>query len=208
MAAFGRGCAGTLAYGLRELQGSLLCCSSLLNQIGRGYAALQQQQAVGHAPQPQDKAQSGGATAESAQASIPLQAGSSIAYAPQRQATAQLSRADAQQGIIHVSNTANNILIALTDAKGDVKATSSAGQLGFRNARKSLPQAAERVADDIASKALKLGYSNVVVRLKGPGSNKVIAVQALHAAGLHIRTIIDATSIAYNGCRLPARRRV
>lgn len=44
--------------------------------------------------------------------------------------------------------------------------------------------------------------------MKGAGSNKQVAVQSLHAAGLRIKTLMDVTPIPYNGCRQPKRRRV
>lgn len=46
--------------------------------------------------------------------------------------------------------------------------------MGFRNARKSQPAAAEKAADELARRALNLGYGSVVVKLKGAGSNKQV----------------------------------
>ena len=63
----------------------------------------------------------------------------------------------------------------------------SAGQMGFRNARKALPAAAERVAEELARRALSLGFGTIYVKLKGPGSNKLVALQSLLAAGLRIK---------------------
>ncbi len=42
-------------------------------------------------------------------------------------------------GVVHVSNSSNNVILSLTDESGAVKAWSSAGSAGFKNARKSLP---------------------------------------------------------------------
>jgi small subunit ribosomal protein S11 len=81
-------------------------------------------------------------------------------------------------------------------------------QVGFKNARKSLPVAAEKAADELARRALALGYASVIVKMKGTGSNKQVAVQSLHTAGLRIKTILEATGIPYNGCRASKRRRV
>lgn len=49
---------------------------------------------------------------------------------------------------------------------------------------------------------------SVLVKLKGMGRNKQYAVQALAAAGLSISQIHEVTPIAYNGCRLPRKRRL
>uniref|UniRef100_A0A7S3VJ66 30S ribosomal protein S11 n=1 Tax=Dunaliella tertiolecta TaxID=3047 RepID=A0A7S3VJ66_DUNTE len=114
----------------------------------------------------------------------------------------------ALQGIIHITNSFNNIIVALTDNAGNLKSLVSAGHVGFKNARKSQPAAAEKAADELARRALNLGYSTVVVKMKGAGSNKQVAVQSLHAAGLRIKTLMDVTGIPYNGCRAPKRRRV
>lgn len=114
----------------------------------------------------------------------------------------------AHEGVVYISNTMNNITLALADERGDVKTTVTAGMVGFRNARKSLPAAAEKAADELAKRAIKLGYKSVLVKMKGVGANKNVAVQSLNAAGLRIKSLLDVTPIAYNGCRLPKRRRV
>lgn len=114
----------------------------------------------------------------------------------------------ALEGIVHINNTFNNIHVLLTERNGSIRACSSAGTVGFRGARKSQPVAAERAAEELAKKALKLGYSSVDVRLKGAGPNKQYAVQALRACGLNISSLADVTPIPYNGCRPPKRRRV
>lgn len=113
-----------------------------------------------------------------------------------------------QPGIVHILNTFNNIILTLTDMQGYIRATRSAGQAGYKGSRKSQPVAAERAAEELARKALQLGYSSVQVRLKGPGSNKQYAVQSLAAAGLRITSLADVTPIPYNGCRPPKKRRV
>jgi small subunit ribosomal protein S11 len=78
----------------------------------------------------------------------------------------------------------------------------------MKNSQKSTPLAAERAAEELAKRALKLGFSTVAVRLKGMGRNKTYAVQALSKAGLRITQLSEVTSVAYNGCRLPRARRV
>lgn len=56
--------------------------------------------------------------------------------------------------------------------------------------------------------ALTLGYRSVVIKMKGIGQHKQLAAQTLHTAGLRITELIDVTPVAYNGCRLPGKRRV
>ncbi|KXZ46750.1 hypothetical protein GPECTOR_41g715 [Gonium pectorale] len=112
------------------------------------------------------------------------------------------------EGVVHIQNTFNNIHLTLTDNDGLVKASVSAGVVGFRGSRKSQPAAAERAAEELARRALALGYGKVAVQLKGPGNTKQYAVQSLAAGGLVLTSLADVTPIPYNGCRQPKRRRV
>eukprot|EP00798_Chlamydomonas_sp_ICE-L_P014239 gene14239-20211_t len=40
------------------------------------------------------------------------------------------------EGIVHINNTRNNLMLVLTDTDGAVKAWTSAGSMGFKNSRK------------------------------------------------------------------------
>lgn len=112
-----------------------------------------------------------------------------------------------QQGVVYVHNSMNNTILTLTGVDGRVAAVSSCGTVGFKNSNKSTPLATEKAADDLARKALKLGFASVIVKLKGMGRNKQFAVQSLSKSGLRITQLQDITPIAYNGCRLPRKRR-
>ena len=112
------------------------------------------------------------------------------------------------RAIAHVKATFNNTLITITDPNGDTLIRESAGTMGFKGARKSTPFAAQRAAEQAASKARKLGVTEVEVRVKGPGSGRESAITALQAAGLRILSIEDVTPIPHNGCRPRKRRRV
>jgi small subunit ribosomal protein S11 len=48
----------------------------------------------------------------------------------------------------------------------------------------------------------------VEIRLKGIGYGKETSIEGLKQCGLVIRKISELTSIPYNGCRLPKKRRV
>ena len=111
-------------------------------------------------------------------------------------------------GIVHIHNSSNNIILTLTDLNGQVKACSSAGSVGFKNARKSLPAAAEKAAEELAKKALKLGFESARCHLKGVGNNKQYAVQSLATSGLRLTHLVETTSFPHNGCRMPKRRRI
>ncbi|KIZ06348.1 Ribosomal protein S11 [Monoraphidium neglectum] len=99
-------------------------------------------------------------------------------------------------------------LVELILPAGQIKTYTSGGSVGFKNANKSSPLAAERAAAELARRALEKGYFSVSVQLKGMGRNKQIAVQALAAGGVSVTQLREVTPTPYNGCRLPRKRRV
>ena len=111
-------------------------------------------------------------------------------------------------GRVFVQATFNNTIITVTDSKGEVISWSSAGRRGFKGSKKSTPFAAQQAANEAAREAMDLGLRKVDINVKGPGSGRESAVQALAAAGLQILSIRDVTPIPHNGCRPPKKRRV
>ncbi|KAF8056447.1 rpsK [Scenedesmus sp. PABB004] len=112
-----------------------------------------------------------------------------------------------REGVVHVNASFNNTILVLTDRESRVQTWTSGGTVGYRNANKATPQAAELAAKELARRALDLGFHAVTVKLKGMGKNKQFAVQSLAAGGLTVTQLWDVTPIPYNGCRLPRRRR-
>jgi small subunit ribosomal protein S11 len=112
------------------------------------------------------------------------------------------------KAIVHIKATFNNTLVTVTDVNGDTLCRDSAGTMGFKGSRKSTPFAAQRAAESAASKARKMGISEVEVRVNGPGSGRESAITALQSAGLRIVSIEDVTPIPHNGCRPRKKRRV
>ena len=111
-------------------------------------------------------------------------------------------------GEAHVSATFNNIIISLTNKKGDVISWSSAGKMGFRGSKKNTPYAAQVAAEDAAKVAQEAGLKKVKVYVKGPGNGRESAIRSLHNAGIEVTEIIDVTPLPHNGCRPQKRRRV
>lgn len=106
-------------------------------------------------------------------------------------------------GEAHVSATFNNIIISLTNKKGDVISWSSAGKMGFRGSKKNTPYAAQVAAEDAAKVAQEAGLKKVKVYVKGPGNGRESAIRSLHNAGIEVTEIIDVTPLPHNGCRPP-----
>jgi small subunit ribosomal protein S11 len=111
-------------------------------------------------------------------------------------------------GEAHISATFNNIIISLTNKKGEVVSWSSAGKMGFRGSKKNTPYAAQMAAEDCSKVAIEAGMKKVKVYVKGPGNGRESAIRSLHNSGIEVTEIIDVTPLPHNGCRPPKRRRV
>ena len=110
-------------------------------------------------------------------------------------------------GVVYIQATFNNTIVTITDMRGNVIASSSAGANGFSGAKKSTPHAAQMTVDQAAGIAKEHGLKTVSVKVNGPGNGKEMAVRTL---GVHfiVTAVKDTTSVAHNGCRPPKRRRV
>ncbi len=111
-------------------------------------------------------------------------------------------------GEAHINASFNNIIISLTNNKGEVIAWSSAGKMGFRGSKKNTPYAAQTAAEDVTKVALEAGLRKVKVYVKGPGNGRESAIRTIHNSGIEVTEIIDVTPLPHNGCRPPKRRRV
>jgi len=111
-------------------------------------------------------------------------------------------------GEAHITSSFNNIIISLTNKKGDVISWSSAGKMGFRGSKKNTPYAAQLAAEDCSKVAHEAGLRKVKVYVKGPGNGRESAIRAVHNSGIEVTEIIDVTPTPHNGCRPPKRRRV
>ncbi len=110
--------------------------------------------------------------------------------------------------VAHINATFNNTVITIADEQGNTISWSSAGAVGFKNARKSTPYAAQIAAEDAGKKASEHGVRNISVMVKGPGSGRETALRALQSAGFNVTIIRDVSPVPHNGCRPPKRRRV
>ncbi len=111
-------------------------------------------------------------------------------------------------GQAHITASFNNIIISLTNKKGDVISWASAGKMGFRGSKKNTPYAAQIAAEDCSKVAHEAGLRKVKVYVKGPGNGRESAIRSIHNSGIEVTEIIDVTPMPHNGCRPPKRRRV
>jgi small subunit ribosomal protein S11 len=130
------------------------------------------------------------------------QAGAS-ASAPKHAAKKQVLN-----GVINITISYNNTLIAVADLQGNVIAFSSAGLLGFKGSKKSTPYAANLVAKDAVEKARRFGLLNARLVVKGVGPARESAIRGVAGTGLNILSLMDATPVPHNGVRAPKSRRV
>ena len=111
-------------------------------------------------------------------------------------------------GRAYVKASFNNILVTITNSRGDVVSWSSSGKMGFKGSKKSTPYAGQVAAERCAKLAYERGVRRVDVYVKGPGSGRESAIRSLVGAGLEVLSIQDITPVPHNGCRPAKRRRV
>ncbi len=112
------------------------------------------------------------------------------------------------EGQVHIQASFNNIIISITNNKGQVISWSSAGKMGFKGSKKNTPYAAQVAAEDCSRIAIELGLKRVKVFVKGPGAGRESAIRSIHNSGLLVSEIVDVTPLPHNGCRPPNKRRV
>ena len=105
-------------------------------------------------------------------------------------------------GQAHITASFNNIIVSLTNTKGEVISWSSAGKMGFRGSKKNTPYAAQTAAEDCSKVAQEAGLRKVKVFVKGPGNGRESAIRSLHNSGIEVLEIIDVTPLPHNGCCL------
>ena len=111
-------------------------------------------------------------------------------------------------GEAHINATFNNIIITLTNLKGQTIAWSSAGKMGFRGSKINTPYAGQVASSDCARSAYDAGLRKVKVYVNGPGGGRESAIRGLFTNKIEVTEIVDITPIPHNGCRPPKKRRV
>ncbi len=112
-----------------------------------------------------------------------------------------------KQGFAYIQATFNNIIITITNDKGQPIAWSSAGKMRFKGPKKQTSYAAQIAAKDCAQKAHDLGMERVKVQVKGVGKGREAAIRAISEIGIQVLEIRDTTPIPHNGCRPPKIRK-
>src|SRR5690242_20268306 len=77
--------------------------------------------------------------------------------APKAPAAKRGKKVVESEGIVHISATFNNLLITITDMRGNTLAWGSAGKAGFKGSKKSTPFAATVAAENCAREVVNMG---------------------------------------------------
>ena len=89
-------------------------------------------------------------------------------------------------GEAHINASFNNIIISLTNKKGEVISWSSAGKMGFRGSKKNTPYAAQLAAEEAVKVAHDAGMRKAKVYVKGPGNGRESAIRTIHNNGIEV----------------------
>jgi small subunit ribosomal protein S11 len=111
-------------------------------------------------------------------------------------------------GRAYIQATYNNTIVTFTDADGNALAACSAGEAGFRGAKKATPFAASIIVEKASEKVAPYGLKELHVYVKGVGMGRDSAVRALNANGFTVLSLKDVTPVPHNGCRPRKPRRI
>lgn len=98
--------------------------------------------------------------------------------------------------------------MTVSDINGNVLFWSSAGNCGFKGAKKGTPYAAQVACGYVLKKAVDQGMRQVEIHVSGVGSSRDSAIREVQNFGLFISLIKDSTPVPHNGCRPKKKRRV
>jgi ribosomal protein S11 len=114
-------------------------------------------------------------------------------------------------GIIHINYKKNNIIMTVTDLKGQPKGVISGGQEGSKGFSKKTPLTAQSVAFKSGMLAKQKGFEWIDIRFKGQAFlNKRLGpiVREILKSKLKIRRIQKIDTTPHGGCRLRRSRRM
>src|SRR5260370_18722231 len=78
-------------------------------------------------------------------------------------------------GVAHIKSSFNNTIVSISDPEGNVLAWASAGNVGFKGARKSTPFAAQLAPEALPPRAMEPRGRKAAVMAKGPAPGRATA---------------------------------
>nr|AFK37693.1 unknown [Lotus japonicus] len=119
---------------------------------------------------------------------------------------------------VHIKMLRNNTFVTVTDSKGNIKLSGSAGSLkDMKSGQKLSRYAAEATAEVVGRRARGLGLKSVVMKVNGYTHfrRKRQAILSWREGFTDSKAdknpivfVEDTTRRAHNGCRLPKKRRI
>lgn len=109
---------------------------------------------------------------------------------------------------LHIKFTLNNIIINVTNEKGDALYLVSSGFLDFKTTKKTMFYSAKVCLDKILEKIKGLHPTQINIFFKGINFGRKAIIKELKLTNLPILLISDITPIPFNGCRPKKQRRI
>jgi small subunit ribosomal protein S11 len=110
--------------------------------------------------------------------------------------------------IVNVFSTSNNTIINISDIYSKTLFFGSGGLLGIKGSRRSTSYAGQAIASVLGKKLLGLGVKYIYIKLKGFGKGRYPSIKGFSILGFNILNISDVTSLPFNGCKPPKKRRI
>jgi small subunit ribosomal protein S11 len=127
--------------------------------------------------------------------------------APAPTARRKKAKRSVPAGELHIKATFNNTIVTITDKKGEVIATSSAGACGFRGSKKGTAYAAQVASEKALTTAKQSNnLSSVDVYISGIGQGRDAAIRAAQTVGIDVDSLSDKTGVPHGGVR-PRKQR-
>lgn len=112
------------------------------------------------------------------------------------------TRRAVHSGQVHVLASFNNTIITLTDDKGNVLTSASAGSSGFRGSKKGTAYAAQVAAEKAIGDAKQnFGFEKAEVSVSGVGLGREAAIRTLINQKVQVQSIKDVTGLPHGGVR-------
>lgn len=124
--------------------------------------------------------------------------------APAREAKpkSRKKRRAVSQGHVFVLATFNNTIVTVTDDKGNVLTSASAGSSGFSGSKKGTAYAAQVAAEKaIGTAKQNFGLDKANVSVRGVGMGREAAIRTLINQKIQVENIRDNTSTPHGGVR-------
>ena len=124
------------------------------------------------------------------------------AEAPKAKTKRKKSHRAVPHGQVHILASFNNTIVTVTDNKGNLLASASAGSSGFRGSKKGTAYAAQIAAEKALTAARQnFGLSKADIFVKGVGLGRESAIRTLIGQKIDVDSIRDATGVAHGGTR-------